>query len=126
MMIKEIYTYTYIIAVLLFGGQGHCASAYVHYCRKCSFCSEGSCAIAIDPSHSEGVACGRSESSSSEALTHHLPRDPIPTLFLELHYIASDDTIALNAVNNIPGHCDCIEGDEGRQTGWNSSGFYSE
>ena len=84
--------------------------------------SEGTCAIHIHSSYLENVVSSRSESTSAEPMAHHLSRDPGSILFLELHYIASDDPITLNALYSIPCHHDASGGCGGNHIMWSSSG----
>ncbi len=89
--------------------------------------SEGSSAIAVDSSYSEGVHSSWSESSTSERLPCHIFSGCSLTLFLELHSIPSDDPITLNAGNSIPGHCDASGGHGGNQgLGYSSGGYIVE
>ena len=88
--------------------------------------SESPPTIAVDSSNSEGVVGVRSESTGSEGLIHHLPKDSNPSpQFLKVHLITSDDPITLNAVYSIPGHNDTSGGSGRNHIARSSSGCYT-
>ena len=94
-------------------------------CVDSSSLSEGSSANGVDSSYSECVVCARSEATSSEVLPYYFTsehKNSSPTLFLELHWVGSDDPITLNAVYSVPGHHDACGGAGGRHSTRDSSG----